>query len=387
MSEAVIEFSNVSKSYGAGNVLEQFNLSIPAGKIVTLIGPSGCGKTTLLKMINRLVEVDSGSVYVEGQDISTLDPVKLRRDIGYVIQQIGLFPHMTIEENITIVPRLKNGRKQEQKKRSDELLRMVGLEPDQFRRRYPHELSGGQQQRIGVARALAADPSIILMDEPFSALDPISRVQLQNELIHLNKKVKKTIVFVTHDIDEALKIADEIVLLKEGKVVQASTPEELLNRPANDYVKEFVGSERYHKLSYPSTIGLHKRRTIAADWISQPVYLAESSSIAEAVGLLEEYGAHGVVVERVQGEYSGVLSVEEVRAAASRTGSSPLACLLPNDVPKVQAHTSTGELLRALKHHQVVPVFDSHSKLLGIVSRVSIIELAAVQFGLEEVVV
>jgi len=195
---AAVEFRKVSKDYGSGTggMLRDLNLTIPRGQIVTIIGPSGCGKTTLLKMINRLTEPSHGQILVEGCDIGTADAVSLRRDIGYVIQQIGLFPHMTIEENIGIVPRLKGLQKQELKKRVEALLELIGLPAEQYRRRYPHELSGGQQQRIGVARALASDPSIILMDEPFSALDPISRVQLQKELIHLNQHLHKTIIFV-----------------------------------------------------------------------------------------------------------------------------------------------------------------------------------------------
>ncbi len=244
-----VEFRKVTKNYGSGNVLDGFNLIIPAGKIVTIIGPSGCGKTTLLKMINRLIEPESGSVFVEGEEISQLDPVTLRRKIGYVIQQIGLFPHMTIAENISIVPRLKGEKKQRYNARADELLELIGLDPMRFRGRYPHELSGGQQQRVGVARALAADPSIILMDEPFSALDPISRVQLQKELIKLNERVQKTIIFVTHDIDEALKIADLVVLLREGNIIQLGTPAQLLDQPAGHFVREFLGTERYGEYS------------------------------------------------------------------------------------------------------------------------------------------
>ncbi|WP_379203402.1 ABC transporter ATP-binding protein [Paenibacillus sp. GCM10012306] len=246
---AAVEFKQVTKNYGSGNVLENFDLTIPSGQIVTIIGPSGCGKTTLLKMINRLIEPESGSVLVEGQEVSTLNPVELRRNIGYVIQQIGLFPHMTIEQNISIVPRLKGEKKKDLVHRTEELLQLIGLDPKQFRSRYPHELSGGQQQRIGVARALASNPSIILMDEPFSALDPISRVQLQKELIKLNEKVQKTIVFVTHDIDEALKIADQVILLKDGFIVQTGTPANLLEEPASDFVREFLGAERFEQYS------------------------------------------------------------------------------------------------------------------------------------------
>ncbi|WP_052350302.1 ABC transporter ATP-binding protein [Paenibacillus gorillae] len=249
MSQAAVEFQQVTKNYGSGNVLENFNLVIPKEKIVTIIGPSGCGKTTLLKMINRLIEPEAGSVLLGQQDIGELNPVELRRSIGYVIQQIGLFPHMTVEQNISIVPRLKGEKKEHLVARTAELLQLIGLEPEQYRGRYPHELSGGQQQRIGVARALAANPSIILMDEPFSALDPISRVQLQKELIKLNEQVRKTIVFVTHDIDEALKIADIVVLLKGGQVIQQGSPKELLERPAHEFVREFLGQERF-QLAY-----------------------------------------------------------------------------------------------------------------------------------------
>lgn len=245
MSGNAVEFIGVSKSYGGGNVLEDFHLAIPSGKIVTIIGPSGCGKTTLLKMINRLIEPEAGSILLEGSEIGSLDAVQLRRNIGYVIQQIGLFPHMTIEQNISIVPRLKGEKKTQLIARATELLELIGLDPEGFLGRYPHELSGGQQQRIGVARALAANPSIVLMDEPFSALDPISRVQLQKELIQLNQQVRKTIIFVTHDIDEALKIADQVVLLNQGTIVQQGTPQEILASPKSQFVREFLGVERF----------------------------------------------------------------------------------------------------------------------------------------------
>ncbi|TJY44576.1 ATP-binding cassette domain-containing protein [Cohnella pontilimi] len=245
-----MEFIGIGKNYGSGQVLNNFNLSIPSGRIVTLIGPSGCGKTTLLKMINRLVEPDEGTILVEGADNSRIDPVALRRKIGYVIQQIGLFPHMTIEDNVTVVPRLKGESKKSLIGRAAQLMEMIGLDFDSFRHRYPHELSGGQQQRIGVARALAAEPSIILMDEPFSALDPISRVQLQNELMRLNQTVKKTIVFVTHDIDEALKIADQIVLLKDGRIVRSSAPQQFLAEPVDDFIRQFVGEERFREAEW-----------------------------------------------------------------------------------------------------------------------------------------
>lgn len=244
MNNIALEFKQISKNYGTGSVLDNLNLIVPREQIVTLIGPSGSGKTTILKMINRLIEPSSGTILLDGMDISKLNSVELRRNIGYVIQQIGLFPHMSIEQNISIVPRLKGERKKDLIQRTEQLLRLIGLDPEVFHNRYPHELSGGQQQRVGVARALAANPSIVLMDEPFSALDPISRIQLQKELIKLNEQVK-TILFVTHDIDEALKISDHIILLKDGKVVQATSPSNLLSNPINEFVRKFIGEERF----------------------------------------------------------------------------------------------------------------------------------------------
>src|SRR5699024_3095333 len=199
------------------------------GKINVLIGPSGCGKTTTMKLLNRLVDYTDGEVIFNGEEIKNIDPIQLRRQMGFVIQNVGLFPHMTIYNNVATVPKLLN---------------MVNLDPDIYMNRYPHELSGGQQQRIGVIRALAAEPSTILMDEPFSALDPISREQLQDELVRLQTEINKTIVFVTHDMDEALKIADHIIIMKDGEIVQQGSPDDLISNPANEFVKEFIGEDR-----------------------------------------------------------------------------------------------------------------------------------------------
>lgn len=241
----MIRLEKVNKIYEDGHqALNDINLEFSTGEINVLIGPSGCGKTTTMKMINRLILPSSGKIFIKDEDISKIDPVKLRRRIGYVIQHIGLFPHMTIAENVAVVPKLLKWKKEKIKARVDELLDLVDLAPEIFRNRYPSELSGGQQQRIGVIRALAAEPSIILMDEPFSALDPISREQLQDELVRLQSEIKKTIVFVTHDMDEALKIADRIILMKDGEVVQNDTPDNILQDPANDFVREFIGQKR-----------------------------------------------------------------------------------------------------------------------------------------------
>ena len=240
----MINFKNVSKSFGNKKILDNINIEIEKNKITCLIGESGCGKTTLLKMINRLNEPTSGMITINGKNILKQDPIKIRRSIGYVIQQTGLFPHMTIKENIEIIPKIEKLPKQDIEKKTLELMQMIDLNPTEYLNRYPNELSGGQQQRIGIARAFATDPDIILMDEPFSALDPVTRSSLQDELIKIQNKHKKTIVFVTHGMDEAIKLADKIAIMEEGHIIQYDTPEMILKSPANDYVKEFVGTKR-----------------------------------------------------------------------------------------------------------------------------------------------
>ena len=241
----MITFQDVTKTYEDGTTaVQSFNLEIKEGEFFVLIGPSGCGKTTTLKMINRLHNVTNGDILIDGKSISDHNIHELRWNIGYVLQQIALFPHMTIEENISIVPELKSWKKGDISKRVDELLELVGLEPSTYKKRKPSELSGGQQQRVGVARALAANPPIILMDEPFSALDPLSREQLQQDFLSLKKKIQKTIVFVTHDMNEALTLGDRICLMKDGEAVQVGTPEEFVNNPKNDFVKSFIGNRR-----------------------------------------------------------------------------------------------------------------------------------------------
>lgn len=243
--KSLIKFERVSKVYEDGfQALKDVNIQFEEGKINVLIGPSGCGKTTTMKLLNRLIDYSDGNITFDGKNIGEMNPIDLRRQMGYVIQNIGLFPHMTIYENVATVPKLLKWDKKRINKRVDELLELVNLDPKQYRNRYPSELSGGQQQRIGVIRALAAEPSTILMDEPFSALDPISREQLQNELIRLQQTIKKTFIFVTHDMDEALKIADRIILMKDGQVVQEGSPKDIVRNPKNDFVKEFIGVNR-----------------------------------------------------------------------------------------------------------------------------------------------
>lgn len=243
----MIEFKKVSMQFSDERyAVESVDLEIKKGEFFVFIGPSGSGKTTTLKMINRLISSTEGEIYIKGQNINDYDMYELRWDIGYVLQQIALFPHMTIEENIAVVPELKQWSRNEIKKRVDELMQMVGLDPAMYRQRKPSELSGGQQQRIGVARALAADPEIILMDEPFSALDPLTREKLQDDLLDLQRRIQKTIVFVTHDMQEAMRLGDRICIMKEGKVVQIGRPEELVQHPVNAFVREFVSGAARH---------------------------------------------------------------------------------------------------------------------------------------------
>ncbi|WP_433279903.1 betaine/proline/choline family ABC transporter ATP-binding protein [Pseudonocardia xinjiangensis] len=242
---AMIELEQLTKHYPGRSApaVDSLDLTIAEGEIVILVGPSGCGKTTTLKMINRIIEPSSGIIRLQGEDVTRANPDHLRRRIGYVIQQVGLFPHHTIGRNITTVPRLLGWSQQRIDDRLDELMHLVGMDPGTYRDRYPKELSGGQRQRVGVARALAADPPVMLMDEPFGALDPISRERLQNEFLRLQEEIRKTIVFVTHDIDEAITMGDRIAILREGSTVaQYDTPETVLAAPADDFVREFIGS-------------------------------------------------------------------------------------------------------------------------------------------------
>lgn len=241
----MIKLENVWKVYTDGTeAVKDVSLEINEGEFCVFLGPSGCGKTTSLKMINRLIPLSRGKIYVNGVDTMNVNPNELRRDIGYAIQNIGLFPHLTVEENITTVPRLKKWPKAKQRARAEELLNLVGMNPATFIDRYPSELSGGQQQRIGVARCLGADPPILLMDEPFGAIDPITRTKLQDEFLKIQEKIKKTIVFVTHDIHEAIKMGDRIALMRTGELVQFADPSTLLQQPKDKFVRDFVGADR-----------------------------------------------------------------------------------------------------------------------------------------------
>ena len=241
----MIEFINVGMTYPNGNVgLKNINLTINESEITVFIGPSGSGKTTLLKMINRLEDNTTGEVKINGKNVKDYNIHKMRWDIGYALQQVALFPHMTVEENIAIVPELKKWKKEKIDARIDELLNMVGLESEKYRKRNPSELSGGEAQRVGIARALSADPKIILMDEPFSALDPITRANLQEDVKKLQKQIHKTIVFVTHDIEEAFLLGDKICIIQDGELIQSGTKHEIISNPKNDFVKKFIAIKK-----------------------------------------------------------------------------------------------------------------------------------------------
>jgi osmoprotectant transport system ATP-binding protein len=242
----LIRFENIIKTFPKAEMpaVDNLSMTVPPGNICVVVGPSGCGKTTLMKMVNRLHDISSGKIYIDGQDNSLIDPIKLRLDIGYVIQEIGLFPHLTIADNVATVLMEKKWPKDKIRTRVDELLDLMGLDPKEYRQRRPSNLSGGQRQRVGVARAMAANPPIMLMDEPFGAVDPITRARLQNEFLALQKILKKTIIFVTHDIDEAIKMGDMIAVMRDGKLVQYSTPDDLLSTPADQFVANLVGGNR-----------------------------------------------------------------------------------------------------------------------------------------------
>ena len=245
MKQATVEFRHVSKQYGAQGAVVDLSLLVPAGDICVLVGPSGCGKTTSLKMVNRLVEPTSGQVLIDGQDVMRVDVTELRRGIGYVIQQIGLFPHQTIADNISTVPRLLGWPAPKIRQRTEELLELVGLDPARVRKRYPSQLSGGERQRVGVARAMAAEPPVMLMDEPFGAVDPIVRERLQNEFLRLHRQLGTTVLFVTHDIDEAIKMGNRVAVMQQGgHLAQYAPPTELLAHPASEFVSRFVGVDR-----------------------------------------------------------------------------------------------------------------------------------------------
>ena len=312
----MITLDGLRKKFGSsGTILavDGLSLTINTGEICVLIGPSGCGKTTTMRMINRMEEPDAGRIEVGGRDVMQLDPVELRRSIGYVIQQVGLFPHMTIGENVATVPKMLGWDAARTAKRVDELLALVHMEPSQYRHRYPRELSGGQKQRIGVARALAADPPVMLMDEPFGAIDPITRASLQTEFLRILRELGKTIVFVTHDIDEAIRMGTRIAILKAGKVVQYDTPERIMAQPADAFVEAFVGSDRSLKRLALLMAGAYTREGRASGGAPS---LLPGTPLREVLSAMLDAGTADANVVDANGGLLGYVTLDTIRQAA-----------------------------------------------------------------------
>ncbi|AOA56142.1 choline ABC transporter ATP-binding protein OpuBA [Bacillus subtilis] len=365
----MLTLENVSKTYKGGKkAVNNVNLKIAKGEFICFIGPSGCGKTTTMKMINRLIEPSAGKIFIDGENIMDQDPVELRRKIGYVIQQIGLFPHMTIQQNISLVPKLLKWPEQQRKERARELLKLVDMGPE-YLDRYPHELSGGQQQRIGVLRALAAEPPLILMDEPFGALDPITRDSLQEEFKKLQKTLHKTIVFVTHDMDEAIKLADRIVILKAGEIVQVGTPDDILRNPADEFVEEFIGKERLIQSSSPDVERVDQIMN------TQPVTITADKTLSEAIQLMRQERVDSLLVvddERVLQGYVDVEIIDQCRKKANLIGE-----VLHEDIYTVLGGTLLRDTVRKILKRGVkyVPVVDEDRRLIGIVTRASLVDI------------
>jgi osmoprotectant transport system ATP-binding protein len=358
---AVVRLEHVSKRYGPSGspeAVSDLSLEIPAGEICVLVGPSGCGKTTTMKMINRLIEPTSGRITIDGEDVMALPAVELRRRIGYVIQQVGLFPHLTVAENVAVVPRLLRWPEPRVRERVEELLDLVRLEPATYRDRYPAALSGGERQRVGVARALAADPPLMLMDEPFGAVDPILRDRLQNEFLRLQARVHKTVVFVTHDVDEAIKMADRIAILQRGGILaQYDTPDTILANPASEFVARFVGADR----------GL-KRLSLACVRdlpLSQPITVRPGEPRAVLRDRLESAAADYALLLDEQDRPLGWIGRRDL------SGAGPVVAddATPGS-PTVQPETTLRDALSVMLSSsvQLGVVVDEHERVLGLIS-------------------
>ncbi|MGX4671035.1 betaine/proline/choline family ABC transporter ATP-binding protein [Cerasibacillus sp. JNUCC 74] len=361
----MLKFDHVSKVYEGGTkAVDNINLEIDSGEFIVFIGPSGCGKTTTMKMINRLIETTEGTIYINGKNINEQDEVELRRSIGYVIQQIGLFPHMTIAENISLVPKLLHWPEDKRRARAEELLQLVNMRTE-YLDRYPNELSGGQQQRIGVLRALAADPPLILMDEPFGALDPITRDGLQDEFKKLQQSLGKTIVFVTHDMDEAIKLADRIVIMRQGKIVQVGTPEEILSNPADEFVEEFIGKHRLIE-SRPNL------QTVAQIMNEHPITIDEKNTISEAIKIMKNHKVDSLLVVDTANVLKGMIDIEMIEQNRLKQGN--IKQIMQTDIYKVDQHALLRDSVHKILRNgfRYVPVVDEQNKLTGIVTRASL---------------
>lgn len=368
----MIKFTNITKKYKNKEVLHGVDFEIPKGKLVSIIGSSGCGKTTMLKMINRLVPMTSGTISINGKDILETPPVELRKQIGYVIQQTGLFPHMTIEENIALPMLLHKWSSADIDARIKELLNLVSLPKDMLKR-FPPELSGGQQQRVGVARAFSTNPDIILMDEPFSALDPITRNNLQEELNDLQKELLKTIVFVTHDMDEAIKISDAICLMRNGSIEQFATPEELLKNPANDFVETFIGKNRIW--SSPEYI---KAKDIMLENI--PTCGPKTSLLSCLEKLRSEVLDYILVRNRLTNEFLGVLTAGMLSEVSNYDGTA--GDIMRQPVRTLTENDSLVEILQKMNEHNrpYLIVLNKNKVATGLITRKSLIAILGKQY-------
>ena len=372
----MIEFQHVTKSFKDNKVLSDISLTIEDGELVAIIGSSGCGKTTTLKMINRLIRPTKGKIFIDGKDIEDMNKVEMRRSIGYVIQQAGLFPHMTVRENIELIQRLEKKDEEQISKNTEYLMDMVGLNGDEFLDRYPNDLSGGQQQRVGVARALANNPKIMLMDEPFSALDPMTRVSLQDELIALHEKVDKTIVFVTHDMDEAIKIADKICIMKDGHILQYDTPEEILKNPANEFVENFVGKNRIW--------GSPEYIKVEDIMIENPVTCTGDLSRTRCVKRMKERHVDTLLVVDENRKLQGMIN----RKALYRA-KNPLAAaetMMKTDVLTASPDDNILQLLKLIDEYDVgnIPVVDENEKVLGLITNSNLVSTLSQQYLTED---
>ncbi len=369
----MIKIKNVTKKVGAKVILDDITLDIEKGTLVVLIGSSGCGKTTTLKLINKLIKPTSGEIYIDDKPISKENTIELRRKIGYVIQNTGLFPHLTIKENIELIPRLKKEKTIEEiEKTTIELLEMVGLKYEDYIDKYPSQLSGGQQQRIGVARAIATDAEIILMDEPFSALDPITRTSLQEQLFTLQDELKKTIIFVTHDMDEALKIADKICIMDSGKVAQYDTPENILRNPVNEFVKNFIGLDRVW--NNPEYI---KAKDIM---IKDPVSVKPSRTIIQGIEIMRTSKVDSLLVTDKNHKLEGIVTVKDMKSNISKSQS--LGSIMSSEVLVVKEDDNLVNILSIMNERSVgyIPVVTEEYILAGLITRSSLLSVLSEQF-------
>ncbi|MBU3126888.1 ABC transporter ATP-binding protein [Clostridium tagluense] len=368
----MIEFKNVNKSINGKIILKDINITIEKGELVVFIGPSGCGKTTTLKMINKLLTPTSGEILINGDSINTKNTIKLRRNMGYVIQQAGLLPHLTIGENISLIASIEKMPKDKINEKVIELLNLVGLAPEDYMNKYPKQLSGGQQQRVGVARALIMDPDVILMDEPFSALDPITKTQLQDEIFNIQQNFKKTIIFVTHDMDEALKLGDKICILEAGSVVQFATPEELLKSPINDFVRDFVGKNRIW--NQPELI---KAKDIM---IEMPIKSVGERTILQAIEIMKSSHVDSLLVVDKANLLCGLVTLKQIRKNPDKT--KKLKDIMIKDIITVNNEDSIIDVLELIKKEDIsfVPVIDENLKLSGLITKSSLLSILSNQF-------